>query len=989
MDIATLTQKITREFDHIVHPASPEPDGHHPGKQEAESNYWENGTPRDALIDRISAANQPTHPRNGSGHFHVKAELTSSQSELVKLSQRIAAIEDAFQEAEAATDIGALGPESDEGGLERRTSVSDAEGDSYSSVSESEEAQDVESSSTSLHMRIHRHIHHHVAKVFKPDPKPSILSRWWGGPMQPKEDDSVGSWVNNHFQNVSTAHGLNEAANDDSKPLRTIWWTVLFIGCFVLLVIQLRALFEDFFFAKIATNIEEKQGVKSLPMLTVCNPSRIRCGCEAFYDAAISGSAHIAKVLPFLCSSAISFNPLPNTDPLTGEATDMYILENITQYVDVPATATLMAAFTDTINCDSPGYTKAKMVEKIIDGTLTSMEMYQYAGYGKRQDMIRRCMSRDAGGKKISCMSDKFWGPARLTEDNGMCHTFNPCFGFPVGNKCTKDSTCSHRDKLLPGGKCVDGFCDCTRCAAGGGCASPPQQVDAGNGNGVRIVANAAIDQSPVLLRTVNSKFTNAMTVLIHNQESDGMQEMGRDVAPQFYTEWTLVQRGHEEAPHPYTNCSQLSFVDPGVCRQRCLQREQAKVCCAIDSPQIVAGKATERLIPDMTGAGSAKLSNPVLECPMLSTTLEECLDVETQRFSHGEICVEGAAQDETGYFGGALKRIGWYDGDGLKDQDKDWVSDQEEKMMAIAKQCIWPTELGEAYYGKECKLDADCQGNVQEDGSRSTQGKCADGTRAFCPPLCRVRLYAFEAEAKNTLSPLVVDVIAREELVLATAKVAAQGAAIAAGKVMKPACGAGNDTADCFTEDEARSYVLQNYAMFSAAYSGFSEVVTKKGVAVDFSSLMGSLGGNLGMWVGMSVMTIMELFELVIWAFLCIPFFWFGIKLSHVKRVKKEDAPKIVSSGASVPRSKKPAASQEASWRMPRLKKPPGETSEQQTVKPEQGAAPASLHTNGNGNGHSHGRVDLDAGEPLPVDPHGHRRLFDPDPPEEKHWDF
>ena len=35
--------------------------------------------------------------------------------------------------------------------------------------------------------------------------------------------------------------------------------------------------------------------------------------------------------------------------------------------------------------------------------------------------------------------------------------------------------------------------------------------------------------------------------------------------------------------------------------------------------------------------------------------------------------------------------------------------------------------------------------------------------------------------------------------------QVAAQGAAVAAGAVMKPACGAGPDTASCFTDAEVR----------------------------------------------------------------------------------------------------------------------------------------------------------------------------------------
>ena len=160
-------------------------------------------------------------------------------------------------------------------------------------------------------------------------------------------------------------------------------------------------------------------------------------------------------------------------------------------------------------------------------------------------------MARDARGDKISCMGDEFWGPPVPTVENGICHTFNPCFGFPVGKKCSSDAHCGHCDPLLEGGVCTEGRCDCTLCAAGRNCAVPPLQIDIGRGNGVRILANTHIGQSPVLLRTTNAKFTNSIGVLIHNQEGRHLLEAAREAAPQFFTEWSLAQRGQEEAPHP------------------------------------------------------------------------------------------------------------------------------------------------------------------------------------------------------------------------------------------------------------------------------------------------------------------------------------------------------------------------------------------------------------------------------------------------------
>jgi hypothetical protein len=47
-------------------------------------------------------------------------------------------------------------------------------------------------------------------------------------------------------------------------------------------------------------------------------------------------------------------------------------------------------------------------------------------------------------GQKITCMGDEWWGPAWVDASYGVCHTFNPCAGIPMGESCDADSDCTH-----------------------------------------------------------------------------------------------------------------------------------------------------------------------------------------------------------------------------------------------------------------------------------------------------------------------------------------------------------------------------------------------------------------------------------------------------------------------------------------------------------------------------------------------------------------
>lgn len=218
--------------------------------------------------------------------------------------------------------------------------------------------------------------------------------------------------------------------------------------------------------------------------------------------------------------------------------------------------------------------------------------------------------------------------------------------------------------------------------------------------------------------------------------------------------------------------------------------------------------------------------------------------------------------------------------------------SDQEEKSAAISKQCVWPENLlaldsgmQEPEYGRECKNDADCKSDT---GKEERQETCAKAYRAFCPEPCDYLHYNVRSQGAYHLSNSAVSIMASQELAWATYL---NGVTPDPTRKFRPHCARDAntnefiDTSACFTEDEARDFVTANYAMVNLYYEDFEQTVVTRDAAIDTVTLMGTIGGNLGLCVGFSIMTMVEWMELAVFAFLSMPFFYFGIKMPYIKR--------------------------------------------------------------------------------------------------------
>jgi hypothetical protein len=89
--------------------------------------------------------------------------------------------------------------------------------------------------------------------------------------------------------------------------------------------------------------------------------------------------------------------------------------------------------------------------------------------------------------------------------------------------------------------------------------------------------------------------------------------------------------------------------------------------------------------------------------------------------------------------------------------------------------------------------------------------------------------------------------------------------------KKFKPSCEVdddGNvieDTPECFTLEEATKFVQDNYAIVNFDYADFVEPNYVKQEAISIATVVGTIGGNLGLFMGFSIMTILEWCEMVI----------------------------------------------------------------------------------------------------------------------------
>jgi len=288
-----------------------------------------------------------------------------------------------------------------------------------------------------------------------------------------------------------------------------------------------------------------------------------------------------------------------------------------------------------------------------------------------------------------------------------------------------------------------------------------------------------------------------------------------------------------------------------------------------------------------------------VFGCNFLDPELASCFAKYIKKDSEDNICLNGATLMQEGYskliF--SQSKTGWYDTN--TDSNKNQIPDQEEESSAIAKHCVWPEGLrvlpdgrAEDKHGNACVSDSDCK-SKSKDNQR--QGTCVTAYRAFCPEPCDYLRYRVKSQGVYPLSSAAIAIMASQELSWVTFQ---NTVAPDPTRRWRPRCARDSnnsyiDEPACFTDDEARSFVTTNYVMVNLYYENFDQTVVMKDAAIDTVTLAGTIGGNLGLCVGFSIMTIVEWFELGAFALLSMPFFSFGIKLPYIKRImKREEMP-------------------------------------------------------------------------------------------------
>ena len=107
----------------------------------------------------------------------------------------------------------------------------------------------------------------------------------WGGPVAPREDDTVLSWFGNFCGGVTTAHGINRVFDEGQGPVRRGFWIVFFLASFVVLWNLVYSAILQYMQADVSTSIFTEDGSSTMPMVTVCNSSPLRCGCEVLQSS--------------------------------------------------------------------------------------------------------------------------------------------------------------------------------------------------------------------------------------------------------------------------------------------------------------------------------------------------------------------------------------------------------------------------------------------------------------------------------------------------------------------------------------------------------------------------------------------------------------------------------------------------------------------------------------------------------------------------------
>jgi len=205
-----------------------------------------------------------------------------------------------------------------------------------------------------------------------------------------------------------------------------------------------------------------------------------------------------------------------------------------------------------------------------------------------------------------------------------------------------------------------------------------------------------------------------------------------------------------------------------------------------------------------------------------------------------------------------------------------------ERKSSAIKKQCMWTpaTRIAgkeEERQGKPCFLDSDCPSSQGR-----ADGTCVPAMRAFCPSRCATEKYEIASMSSAPVPQATNTLVAARLLSLATkqSEILALDPKRAA---FQPRCpeaeGAGSavDTPLCYTQAEAEEHVRKNYVLVNIDYTSFTHSSDDMSEEVSYDMLVAHIGGLLALFLGISICSIVQCFELSVFALLSWPLFLVG----------------------------------------------------------------------------------------------------------------
>jgi hypothetical protein len=151
---------------------------------------------------------------------------------------------------------------------------------------------------------------------------------------------------------------------------------------------------------------------------------------------------------------------------------------------------------------------------------------------------------------------------------------------------------------------------------------------------------------------------------------------------------------------------------------------------------------------------------------------------------------------------------------------------------LAIERHCVWTfadNALLEPNYGKPCANHSDCASIDPTDAP----GACVLAHRAYCPPPCAAHGFAAATVNSAPLSAAAAQLIAAQELALATAQHPLRPADVEARR-WHPRCGASGapDPPECLDEAGAEKLVRTDYALMTVDFLDFDERMVGRGVA-------------------------------------------------------------------------------------------------------------------------------------------------------------